>query len=367
MARVHRSSLRSRVRGRASILRSASCGRAPILRAATRGRASTLLAWLTAALLSVTAQAAAQEDEEFSLDESDQSAPSVPAAKKVKPAPGPEQQTLLGDEQALEEERAPEERFRETTDPYEDPKQRYLFFGGGWRFSRVPSWMLGAYGVEAGPAVGTVASFQGELAYRKNGFQVLTAVGYTKLDFDGPFQLKGDPLEDTEWLDAKFKFLNVTATITWSTSFTDWFQLEYGLEAGLGFLFGDLIRNEAYQRANGSWGKCETWASQARTGVLFNPDFPEPSREQVRYCDPPDGPKNQPPPPTNSSDDIGAHYGVKAQRGLFNKGIPNVVPILGPRLSLRFKPIHQVVLRVDVPLPIIPFGFVGGVSAQYGF
>jgi hypothetical protein len=43
------------------------------------------------------------------------------------------------------------------------------------------------------------------------------------------------------------------------------------------------------------------------------------------------------------------------------------VPILGPRVSLRFKPIHQLVLRVDVPLPLLPYGFVGGVSAQFGF
>jgi len=323
---------------------------------------------LTAAL-SVATQARAQGEEEFSLDESTEGdAKQAPLAKSAKPAAGAQGEQLLGDEQALEEERAPQEQFRDTTDPYEDPKKRYLFFGGGWRYSRIPTWMLGAYGVEAGPAVGTPVSFTGELAFRKNGFQVTSAVGFTKLDITGPFQLKGDPVEDTEWLEGDFKFLNLTVALTWSTSFTDWFALEYGLEAGIGFVFGDLIRSEAYRDSDGNWGKCHAWASQASNGsILFNPEFPRPTREQRQFCDPPAGDENEPPPTTNSASEPGAQYGVKAERGLFNGGVPYVIPILGPRLSLRFKPIHQVVLRIDVPLPQIPFGFQGGVAAQYGF
>jgi hypothetical protein len=322
---------------------------------------------LTAAL-AVTTHTRAQEGDEFSLDEAAEGgAEKAPPAESVKPAPGPERERLLGDEQALEEERAPEERFRETTDPYEDPKQRYLFFGAGWRFSRVPSWMLGAYHAEAGPAVGTPASFTAELAFRKNGFQVTPTVGFTKLNIKGPYQLKGDPLEDTEWLDAKFKFLNLTVALTWSTSFTDWFALEYGLEAGIGLLFGNMTRSEAFRANNGAWGKCPAWASQANSGILFNPDFPRPTREQRTFCDPPIGPNDEPPPRTNGADEKGAQYGVRAKRGLIHGGIPNVIPILGPRLSLRFKPIHQVVLRIDIPLPQVPFGFQGGVAAQYGF
>ena len=39
----------------------------------------------------------------------------------------------------------------------------------------------------------------------------------------------------------------------------------------------------------------------------------------------------------------------------------------GPKLALRFKPIKQLVLRVDVPLPVFPLGFQGGLAALYGF
>ena len=322
---------------------------------------------LTAAL-TVTAQARAQDSEEFSLDETAEGeSKEASVAESKKPAKGPEREALLGDEQALEEERAPQEQFRETTDPHEDPLGRYLFFGAGWRFSRVPTWMLGAYHVEEGPAVGSPAFFNLELAFRKNGFQVTPTVGFAKLNLKGPFQLKGDPVEDTEWLEANFKFLNLTVALTWSTSFTDWFALEYGLEAGIGLLFGDLTRSEAYRDRNGKWAACKAWASQSSSGILFNPDFPNPTREQRTFCDPPLGPSDEPPPDTNPSDEDGAQYGVKAKRGLFHGGVPNVIPILGPRLSLRFKPVHQIVLRIDVPLPQVPFGFQGGVAAQYGF
>ena len=81
------------------------------------------------------------------------------------------------------------------------------------------------------------------------------------------------------------------------------------------------------------------------------------------FCDPPINGATV----SNSADEDGAHYNVKANKGIANKGVPHAVPVLGPRVSLRFKPIHQVVLRVDLPLPLLPYGFVGGVAAQFGF
>jgi hypothetical protein len=308
------------------------------------------------------------QDDELEEDESEEEA--VPSPRKVKPAPGPQRDHTLGDEQALEEERAPNERFRETTDPYEDPAKRYAFLGARWNFSTLTPGLLKGFTVENGPTVSTLKSFSAELAFRRKGFQVMAVAGFKKLDTRGPFQLKKDPIEDTEWLNVNFKFFNVTAVVTWSTAFADWFQLEYGLEAGVGFLFGDMIRNEAYKDANGNWHRCDTWASQSMNPddqLNYNPDFPNPTRLQRQYCQKPDGPEDEPPKATNSATEDGEQYGVRAQRGLFNGGVPRVVPILGPRLSLRFKPIHQFVIRLDVPLPVLPFGIVGGASVQYGF
>ncbi len=261
-------------------------------------------------------------------------------------------------------------QLRTPTDPREDPARRYLFLGAGWRFVRVPSWLLKAYHAEAGPSIGTPASIFGEFAFRRDGFQVLANVGFVKWNFAGPFQWKGHPIDDTEWIAARLNFLVLSSAITWSTSFSDWFQLEYGLEAGMAFVFGDATRSEAVKQANGKWAKCDTWASDSPnpSDILYNPRLPNPTPEQKRYCDIPVGPADAPPPATNGPNESGAHYGVKARHGILHGGgVPRAVPLLGPRLSLRFKPIHQLVLRVDVPLPMVPFGFMGGISAQYGF
>lgn len=294
----------------------------------------------------------------------------VPEPSEVQPAPGPTDDQRLDDAQALQEERFEKERFRDTTDPYEDPAKRYAFLGVRWSFMALTPSLLKAYTVKEGPTVSNPKTFAAELAFRRKGFQVTAALGFMHLTAHGPFQLKSDPIEDTEWLDVNFRLLNLTTAITWSTAFADWFSLEYGLEAGLGFLFGDMIRTEAYKNADGSWGKCPAWASQTTNSndlLHFNPDFPNPTAAQRRFCQIPDGPANQIPPASNTAGMDGEQYNQKAERGLFNGGVPHVIPIVGPRLSLRFKPIHQLVLRVDVPLPIIPFGVMGGVAAQYGF
>jgi hypothetical protein len=311
--------------------------------------------WLLAAACLITATGAQAQDKDdgFSLDDPDK-APAAAPAKKVPapeevPLPPPEEDSgLLSDEQALQEERAPQEQFRDSTDPYEDPKERYFFLGASWRYLRMPSWALEWF-LDAAPAVGTAGSFFGEFAYRKDGFSVGANVGWMKWNFNGPFRIAGDPDTDTEWLDTNWNLLLMTSTITWSTSFTDWMSLEYGLEAGVAFIFGDMVRSEAYLKDGGGYAKCAAFAN--------------PGEANADYCARPIGGAQV----TNQATEDGEHYGVKAVRGIANGGVPHAVPVFGPRLSLRFKPIHQLVLRVDVPLPILPMGFVGGVAAQYGF
>jgi hypothetical protein len=330
---------------------------------------------LVAGLVSSAGAAHAQgkkAEEEFSLDEDDTAADAAAKKPQEGVATGKEEEkeeVLLSDEQALEEEQAPDERYRKSTDPYEDPEKAYFFAGVNWRYLRMPSWAI-EWGVESAPSIGSSGSFFGEFAYRKDGFQITADVGWVKFHMKGPFQLSGDPPADTEWLNGPFNMLTASATFTWSTSFTDWMSLDYGVEAGILFLFGDLTRTEAYRDHNGKWQKCPGWVDPA------DPNHADPTRNQVAltdpgqlngYCAPPLGKNGGAPPPTNNADEDGEHYGVKANKGLFNKGVPHALPVLGPRISLRFKPIHQLVLRVDVPLPVFPFGFMGGLAAQYGF
>ena len=295
-------------------------------------------------------------EEEFSLDETD----TPEEAVQDKPSEGvpagdeeDKEQVLITDEQALEEEQAPDEQYRKSTDPHEDPNKNYFFVGANWRYLRMPSWAL-EWGFDRAPGIGSAGSFFGEFAWRKDGFQIAADVGWVKFHMKGPFTLAGDPDTDTEWLDGPFNLLVATATFTGSTAFTDWMSLDYGIETGPIFVFGELTRSEAYPTAGGGWAACPY--------ALYDNGMGSPA-----YCAEPLPDANGNIPPTNEADEDGEHYGVKAKKGIFNKGVPNMLWAVGPRISLRFKPIHQLVLRVDVPLPVFPFGFMGGLTALFGF
>lgn len=306
-----------------------------------------------------TVRAQDKQDDAFSLDENESTtAAPAPAPTPAETAAAADEPKLLGDEQAEQEEAGSDDKFRESTDPYEDPKKSYLFAGAVWRYVLMPSFVLEWF-LDSAPSLATEGSFFGEFGWRKDGFQVTAQVGWMKWNFKGPFQLNGDPIQDTEWIKANFNFLQATATVTWSTAFTDWFSLEYGVEAGFAILFGDMVRSEAYHKANGKWAPCPTYAANP----LWPQNVSRLGTDAAVFCDPPIGGAVG----SNSADMDGAHYNVKANKGIANSGVPHAVPVLGPRVSLRFKPIHQLVLRVDVPLPLLPYGFVGGVAAQFGF
>lgn len=290
----------------------------------------------TTACLVVTAQAEARDWEDYPAEDGSDS----PAETETTEAG--DDGSYAGESESVSSEGTKSSRA-------EEPGKSYLYVGAAWRYTRMPAWTLEWF-LESAPAVGAAGSFFGEIAYRKDGFQILGTLGYMKWNFNGPFQMSGDPDVDTEWLETRWNLLLATAAFTWSTEFTDWFSLEYGVEAGLAFIFGDMTRSEAFRGQNGEYGKC------AGPGV---PD--------AAFCDfplPENGVQN---PATNTAGFDGAHYNVKAERGIFNGGVPHVLPVLGPRLSLRFKPVQKIALRVDVPLPVFPLGFMGGISAQYGF
>lgn len=293
----------------------------------------------------------------FAQAQDDEGAPSDADSEESAALPEEDEEAgtqRLSDEQALQEEKSSDKGFRQSTDPREEPGKTYLFAGANWRYLRMPGWTLEMF-LESAPSLGAAGSFFGEFGYRKDGFQVTAALGWLKWNFTGPFQLAGDPDTDTEWIQGDFNLIVGSGTFTWSTSFTDWFALEYGLEAGLAFVTGDLTRSEAYRDANGDYAKCE------QAGEV--PGAPGSGAYCATPLPNPDGSI----PVTNEADEDGEHYGVKQPKGIANGGVPRALPVLGPRVSLRFKPIKQLVLRVDVPLPIAPFGFMGGLSAQYGF
>jgi hypothetical protein len=100
------------------------------------------VAWFAAAQ-----QAQAQtKGDDFSLDEPGASQEPAP------PPPAEGEPTLLSDEQVLQEEAAPKEQFRQSSDPHEDPDKAYYFAGAGWRYLFIPQGVMNWF-LESGPSV----------------------------------------------------------------------------------------------------------------------------------------------------------------------------------------------------------------------
>lgn len=250
----------------------------------------------------------------------------------------------LGDEQADMEEQTPTERGIDNLDPTEHEDQDYFFLGAFYRHVIIPGFIQDLF-VEGGidgsnPGVGL------QFLWRKNNFNVSANVWWNNANGQGYFRAQGDPVTDTEYIDAQLGVIFVNAEFMWSFPITEWFAFEFGFDLGLGFIYGDLIRTEAYETTRGS-GQFQPCRGSN------DPDAPS------GYCEPPA------PPPCYARN--GGHYGC-VEPNWFTEGgdTPFVFPWVSlPHVAVRFKPIRQLQVRIDGGYGLYNFFFGGGLS--YGF
>lgn len=250
--------------------------------------------------------------------------------------------TSLGDQQAQMETQQGAEATpaRDSTDPFEDPHTGYWFFGAFYRQIIVPTFMQRLF-VEGG-ATASNPAFGLEATHRKDNFDITMSLWWAGFSFDAPYRASGDPVTDTELVDGNTSAIFASAAFMWSTPFNDMFALEYGLDVGLGVVLGHVTRTEAYPSSaagnNGGFLRCR--------GV-GDPD--------VSYCDGPNVPDGM----------TGGSYGATARSWVDGGSVPNIVPWLAiPHIALRFKPIHQFMMRLDAGFGL---GFFFGLAANYGF
>ncbi|MFI5309150.1 MAG: hypothetical protein ACHQ53_17470 [Polyangiales bacterium] len=204
-------------------------------------------------------------------------------------------------------------------------------FGPYLRMVVVPSFMLKLFS-DMAPSPFNVG-FGVAATYRTDdgspNFEM--GLGYTSYGFHGPFRTKGGDANDTEWWDSSLGMVHLTGSVLWEAKLIgDKLGLQYGLGLDLGVVTGSLVRTEAYQPAGSSaWVKCPA--------PLYGPTCQLP---MVGY------------------DVKGEQYNVK------QGNVPPVmaVPML-PRLGLRFAPIEDLWVRLDMAYGIFQFWF--GLSAAY--
>ncbi len=248
--------------------------------------------------------------------------------------------TPLGDEQAVLEESASKDAEADDSSPKEDPKKKYFFLGAFYRHIFMPGFLLNLFFDDS--TATNNPSFGAEFTYRANGFDIVGNLWWARAHTNGPYRANGDPQTQVEIINSNLSVMFATASFLWSTEFNDVFSLQYGVDVGLGFVFGSLTRTEAYPDS----GPGSVNGFNACKGV-GTPD--------ATYCDgPPVGDGQQ-----------GGQYGVKARRWTDGGSVPNFVPwIAFPHLALRIKPVKQLMMRIEAGFGI---GIFTGFSAAYGF
>jgi len=210
---------------------------------------------------------------------------------------------------------------------------RTWYFGPFVRYTILPAFMLKLGLAEAptvaNPSIGIAANHR-----NPDGASFELGLGYTGLGFHGPMRAKGDPDQDTEWIDSSLWLLHATASIYWTAGIIDKLSFEYGLGIDFGLMLGELKRTEAYP-SGGGYARCP--------GPIL---VPLPNSD---YC--------ANPPVTY--DKKGEHYGVVQE---------DMTPIGGnlmiPHLALRYEPIPELAVKLEGALGF-PMFFIG-LSAAYG-
>ena len=221
--------------------------------------------------------------------------------------------------------------------PYEKPGDPYYFLGLRYRGIIVPEFMMDLFG-DGGTTV-YVDGVGPEVSIRKDHFEYIFSVWWSDYSMDWtPFKAKDDPRRAYELVKSEINVLYLTADFFWSHPFSDVFALNWGMGAGVGVVWGDLSREQAYPPRDSDvrdpydWERCD--------GVNDPPGI---------WCD-----------------DDNDHYDGYTEDSWIDGGSkPIVFPWFAIQTGFRVKPHKRVVFRGD-----LGFGISGpffGVAAAYGF
>ncbi len=231
----------------------------------------------------------------------------------------------------------PAEPAADPNDPTEDPAKTYYFVGARWRQTLLPKFMLSPF-VSGGPSSVWIPSFGAEVTMRQAAFDTVFFVTYSDWSMD-PFAFKGKNEAPTAWeiVESRLKMIDIGAEWLWSTDFDKRFSFQYGVSANLSVVVGDLKRVQGQPKPGG------------------NPDTAEDIVPCPAYI-----------PGNRFCTDDNNHYGNYTEPSWFNGGSkPNFYLGFGPQIAFRFKPIKQVMGRLNLGWNLFAGPFFG-LSGNYG-
>lgn len=216
----------------------------------------------------------------------------------------------------------------------EEPQQTYLFIGARYRLVTIPKFIQNWF-ADGGQALW--AHTPGvEFAIRKDRFEynIFAQLGFYGFS-DVPFKGKPDPNASWELIDSDYKILYLGSDFMWSSpELAPGLSLVYGAGLGIGFVFGDLRRTEAYP-AGGDPNDPNSYAR-----------CPGPNPVDLVYCE------------------TGGHYDAVEPGWGGGGSSPPIFPWIAGQFGVRYKPHRNFVARLE--LGIMPTGGFLGLAADYG-
>ncbi|MEZ4220878.1 MAG: hypothetical protein R3B13_08110 [Polyangiaceae bacterium] len=219
--------------------------------------------------------------------------------------------------------------------PIEEPGKTYRFLGLRYRGIIIPKFMMNLFG-DGGATVYNHA-FGPEFTVRKDGFEYVFSLWYASYSMSPtPFKASGDPEVAWEIVESKLKAVFLTSDFLWSSEMSPEFSINYGMGAGFGIVFGDLIREQSTP-ANGVAGDPYDYIRCTSPGV-----------PNTTYC----GTDND-------------HYNGYTEPSWANGGSkPIIFPWLVAQTGFRYKPHRNFAARLDAGFGTS--GFFVGLAGNYG-
>lgn len=227
---------------------------------------------------------------------------------------------------------------RTKTSPVEHAGETYRFVGARYRLILIPAAIMEMFG-EGGETT-LVHNFGPEFTIRKDAFEYSFALTYAGYFIEEvPFKAPEDPEEAWEVVTSELKIIYLTADFVWSTPISPQVSFTYGGGAGIGFVFGDLFRTQAYLE-DGVYKPCPG-----------PPNMMSPP-EQQQYCQP-------------EADDDPQHYPGYTEPSWADGGSkPIIFPWIAIQTGIRWKPHRNFVGRLELGVGLGQFFL--GIGADYG-
>lgn len=285
---------------------------------------------LTASLFTWTATAWAQDDAESASAAPDEE-PGADADALAADGEAQTSEEVNDDAPAPEKTSSPPDSEGRGSGIYEDPETTYLFAGVRYRLQMVPQAVQNWF-AEGGETL-WVHTPGVEFAVRQDRFEynIFAMLGMYSMT-DVPFKGNSDVELAWETITADYNVLFLGTDLMWSTKdFTPGLAFTYGAGIGLGIVFGEMTRTQAYPDGSGSYAPC--------TGV-GNPN--------LQYCD-----------------NINNHYDGYVEPSWADGGSsPLVFPWIAGQVGLRYKAHRNFVGRLEAGITVTSVFF--GLGADYG-